>query len=190
MAASGKGFYFPQDHRFEPVYAYDDYPGEFQHRSARMKVPSINVIPDLRFEYSYVRSIQRYVKLTRTITPVPPSKEGGEDDEASYEKVELVESEQELSPAASTALVPVETIEVEWKKVLWTTARDQLISPFLQGALWAIASFYLSPFSSEAGAKLGTFVRSKLPSKEGKGVSFLRKYAGAFGVSSRKEALS
>ena len=36
-----------------------------------------------------------------------------------------------------------EVVRVEWSKVLWVTTRDQILSPFIQGALWYVADLQL-----------------------------------------------
>ncbi|TFK26577.1 hypothetical protein FA15DRAFT_615503 [Coprinopsis marcescibilis] len=149
-------------------------------------------IPDLRFEYSYLRSIQPFVKIQRVNNAVASTESessDGEDDE-SYEKVNLTQKEVgrengETSPPLASQ--SSEIIQVEWANVLWTTAKDQVLSPFIQGALWALASYYISPLSSELGAKMGLLARSKLPSREGTGISWLRRFSGAFGISTKQD---
>lgn len=51
-----------------------------------------------------------------------------------------------IAPYITTRRVPsgeeeeegLEVVGVEWRKVLWITTRDQLISPLLQGAIWYV----------------------------------------------------
>jgi hypothetical protein len=80
-------------------------------KRAKTKLPAI---PDLRFEYSYLKNIQPFVKIKRVATRAH-AREG---------EVEVAEES------------PREIIEIEWGKVLWITLRDQVISPLLQGTLW------------------------------------------------------
>ncbi|KAF6764286.1 hypothetical protein DFP72DRAFT_1059283 [Ephemerocybe angulata] len=133
-------------------------------------------IPDLRFEYSYMRSLQSFVKITRTEVYEPSRKPvplEDDSDEGSYEKLDFDSEtgqpgEGEVGRnAAATTVSSTEVIEVQWGKVLWITTRDQVISPLIQGALWAIASSYLTPFTWGLGSKLGTAIHKKLPAKEG-----------------------
>ncbi|EPQ50148.1 hypothetical protein GLOTRDRAFT_112754 [Gloeophyllum trabeum ATCC 11539] len=84
------------------------------------------VLPDLRFETSYLKSIKRYVQVS----------EG--------EAGELEHRDEKEGMIAGPLLRDVE-VQVEWGKVLWVTLRDQVISPFLQGALWGYASLFIRP---------------------------------------------
>lgn len=98
------------------------------------------VIPDLRFEYSYLRSIRPYVHLERTGEhPVSFQQHSSEDELlAEYEKVEP-HSPSEKPDKETTVLQTSgtrEVVHVQWQKVLWVTTRDQVISPLLQGVLW------------------------------------------------------
>ncbi|KAI5123226.1 hypothetical protein M0805_001315 [Coniferiporia weirii] len=43
---------------------------------------------------------------------------------------------------------PIEVVGIDWRKVAWITARDQLISPLLQGAVWGVASIFIRPIFS------------------------------------------
>ncbi|KAJ3535017.1 hypothetical protein NMY22_g6674 [Coprinellus aureogranulatus] len=68
-----------------------------EHQPAAHPPRLVPTIPDLRFEFSYLRSLQPYVKITRTteVQPSPnaASKSGssvlGDDDDRSYEKVQF-----------------------------------------------------------------------------------------------------
>lgn len=154
--------------------------------------PRLPVIPDLRFEYSYVRSVRRYVQVER-VSP-PQSSE--------HEEYEAIDVPRHQEKSGEVSLRPSEVITVQWGKVLWVTFRDQVISPFVQGTLWcvyrsimgrllaklvhecrAIASFYLSPVSAQVGSRLGIFVHQKLPTKEGTGISWLRSKMQSAGLS-------
>ncbi|KAJ3761266.1 hypothetical protein EV361DRAFT_796293 [Lentinula raphanica] len=132
--------------------------------------PHLPPLPDLRFELTYLRSIQPFVRLRRR--PSPDA------------KVESV-SKDENSPFSEQA-GPAEVIEIEWMHVLWVTARDQIISPLIQGTLWALISFYLSPFSARIGHGLIERLpsRSTITKKEGRGAGFLREWAKGLGLSS------
>ncbi|KAF8962575.1 hypothetical protein BDZ97DRAFT_1662706 [Flammula alnicola] len=162
---------------------------------ARARLP---VIPDLRFEYSYLRSIRPYVEVE--VERVGGASENPYTEvelvdqtlvEEGYEKLDTsleitrIEKETEVTvvrPSAPSG--PSEIIRVQWKKVIWVTMRDQVISPLLQGALWALASYYLTPFSAQIGSRMGTFVHERMPTKEGLGVTWLRNWAKNIGLSS------
>ncbi|KAH9478617.1 hypothetical protein JR316_0009074 [Psilocybe cubensis] len=176
-------------------------------RSPRARLP---VIPDLRFEYSYMRSIQPYVHVERLSTgeavPRPTDVElvdQGMLDESGFVTLDatlgmqgketekgFAEGEVALKPPSQTepASGPSEIIHLQWKKIAWVTVRDQVISPLVQGAAWALASYYIRPFSLEFGSRMGTFVHQRLPTKEGLGVSWLRDWAKSIGLTSSNAA--
>jgi hypothetical protein len=85
-------------------------------------------IRDLRFEYSYIHSIQPYVEFRRRSEGGSAiSKEGVIDDEG--EPVNRKERELRRTSGG-------EVVHIKWGKVAWITIRDQIISPLLQGAFW------------------------------------------------------
>lgn len=84
------------------------------------------IIPDLRFEHSYLRSIQPYVAIRH----VPTHSTNLESEYVNLDGSEEVEKGQELQNVRS------EVIHIQWGRVTWVTTRDQIISPLLQGALW------------------------------------------------------
>ncbi|GLB42178.1 hypothetical protein LshimejAT787_1101930 [Lyophyllum shimeji] len=145
-----------------------DHPGS---HSAHPHPARLPVIPDLRFEYSYLRSIQRYVTIRRQ-QPSDHPEQRREDN--GFEKVGR-DTDYEPRPSSSNA--PSEVIEIQWGRVAWITTRDQVISPLLQGALWALASYFLTPFSAQLGAKMGNLAHTRFsPSEEGPGVGWLRRW--------------
>ncbi|KAG6812900.1 hypothetical protein H0H92_015635 [Tricholoma furcatifolium] len=87
-------------------YPHSSYDTHEQHPH-NAQLPAI---PDLRFEYSYLRSIQRFI----TVTP-------------SHRSL-TVHDEKRLR-------ISQESVDIQWGKVVWITMRDQVISPLLQGAL-------------------------------------------------------
>ena len=68
------------------------------------KLPAI---PDMRFESSYLKKIQPFVR---------------------------VETNDTVSGSSRDEL-PHEVIKVQWTIVIWVTIRDQVMSPFVQGIL-------------------------------------------------------
>ncbi|KAH8828639.1 hypothetical protein DL96DRAFT_1428176, partial [Flagelloscypha sp. PMI_526] len=109
---------------------------EEQHPHA-VRLPAV---PDLRFEQTYIKSIQPFVKVQRK----PHGK--GED------------------------------VDIRWGRVSYVTIRDQVLSPFLQGALWALLSAYLGP--AFLGAWEGLKGLSPLHRQEGTGAKALRRWTG------------
>jgi hypothetical protein len=101
--------------------AHKDQP--YHHHEDRPRLPDI---PDLRFEYSYVRSVRRYVQVERVLQP----------QSAEQEDYEAVDASQQREKSGEVSLRPSEVITVQWGKVIWVTFRDQVISPFVQGTLW------------------------------------------------------
>jgi hypothetical protein len=112
----------------------DGYPAHIHTPNSR---PHLPVIPDLRFEYSYLRRVRPYVQIERSASasvlhPVNPAHE--------YERMNIPGDQKEtegndktLSP---TPIPASEIIHVQWEKIIWVTVRDQVVSPLLQGALW------------------------------------------------------
>jgi hypothetical protein len=47
----------------------------------------------------------------------------------------------------------------------------------------ALASYYITPFSTQLGSKVGTFVHESIPTKEGSAIGWLRTWAKSFGLS-------
>ncbi|KDR80195.1 hypothetical protein GALMADRAFT_242475 [Galerina marginata CBS 339.88] len=163
-------------HRHHPHHPTQD--------PAHHKTRGLPAIPDLRFESSYVRSVQGYVSVERvdraSFDVDLDGQEGRED-----EDFETVDAGSRRESKGKAVVRKEEKITVQWNKVLWVTVRDQVVSPLLQGALWALASYYVRPFSAELGSKMGTFVRGGLPTirKEGSAVSWLRGWAKSIGLS-------
>ncbi|KAG5732232.1 hypothetical protein E4T56_gene11490 [Termitomyces sp. T112] len=141
----------PKPHHFDE----DDRDELYPHR------PSLPPIPDLRFEHSYLRSIQRFITARQDQTS--SSVYGGK-------------SKDEVTLQTCS-----EVIDIQWTKVFWITMRDQVISPLLQGTLWAIAGYYLSPVAAQFGSRVGGYTRSLFPSQEGSGVTWLRSWVGGLG---------
>ncbi|KAG6907366.1 hypothetical protein DXG01_009187 [Tephrocybe rancida] len=94
------------------------HPGYNERDSAHPHQVHLPVIPDLRFEHSYLRSIQRFIIIRRSPAPLSD---------------ELEDEKRLLSPSLTT-----EVVDIQWSKVLWITTRDQVISPLVQGALCAV----------------------------------------------------
>ncbi|KJA25446.1 hypothetical protein HYPSUDRAFT_199610 [Hypholoma sublateritium FD-334 SS-4] len=174
-----------------PVVFHERKHLELDGHHAHTPVPLLPVIPDLRFESSYVRSVRRYIDVERvgpTTDPANADLHALIGDE--YEQVDPASDSDDQDTkittdgaGAAVRTVPSEIIRVQWKNVIWVTLRDQLISPLLQGALWALASYYITPFSAQLGSRMGTFVHQSLPTKEGGGVTWLRNWAKNIGFS-------
>ncbi|TFK32341.1 hypothetical protein BDQ12DRAFT_638886 [Crucibulum laeve] len=165
--ASAPPFVFHQ-----PKHARPEHDTTHPHRA---RLP---VIPDLRFEHSYLRSIRPYIQVRKLSNSENSQKRREEsEDEPGYEKVDLSIVDKgkgkELEPTAIPAVVG-EVVDIQWNKVIWITTRDQVISPLLQGALWALASYFLTPFVAQLGGKVGGYVRSKIHPREGGGITWLR----------------
>jgi len=97
-------------------------------------------IPDLRFEQNYLRSLRRFIHFE----DVKPQ-EHKEDKSAQIAEV----------GGSGPYGVP---LVIDWGGVLYITARDQIFSPFAQGAVLAVAALYLRPFLRALGARIRTNV--------------------------------
>ncbi|KAG6815821.1 hypothetical protein H0H87_011120, partial [Tephrocybe sp. NHM501043] len=94
------------------------HPGYHQRDEAHPHQAQLPAIPDLRFEHSYLRSIQRFITVRRgTIT------------------LNIRRNEVEDEKQAQSLSTGTEVVDIQWSKVAWITTRDQIISPLLQGAL-------------------------------------------------------
>ncbi|KAK0442749.1 uncharacterized protein EV420DRAFT_1278197 [Desarmillaria tabescens] len=128
----------------------------------RHRRASIPPIPDLRFETAYLSKIRPFVHLER----VPAPREASDDFETVGD--DILYGNEGKQPAR-------EVLEIDWKNVLWVTFRDQVLTMWVQGALWAIVGFYLRPIYTQAGKR---FKR-----KEGGAVSWLRNWVKQLGLS-------
>lgn len=112
-----------------------DRPIKQKDRAARPHLP----IPDLRFEQSFLRSIEKYVHV-----------EGASRrDEKGKEKDDMKAVTHTEGPIVVGSLPRVSS--VDWGPVLWITFRDQVFSPWAQGALWCDPS---SRHSAHGGANM------------------------------------
>jgi len=133
----------PTFHFHQPKFQgdFEDRFIDRQHRDRDRATTTAQIppIPDLRFESSFVRSIQRYVRVTRATPVSGTSGKTTPKSEEDYEKVDL-DSENGQSVGtderAGSVTGPSEVIEVQWTKVLWIITKDQVLSPLIQGALW------------------------------------------------------
>jgi hypothetical protein len=98
---------------------------ESEHHQHHVRLP---VIPDLRFEASYLRSISPYVHVSEGSMVDSDSTR----QESAPEKGKAKVTEKETSTQIGHA------VRIEWASVAWITVRDQVISPLLQGALWCV----------------------------------------------------
>ncbi|KAJ7901613.1 hypothetical protein B0H13DRAFT_1621800, partial [Mycena leptocephala] len=114
---------------------------------------ALTTVPDLRFEYGFLKSVRPYFRL-RT------------NDSKGKEK-------ETDAHAGNVVAGPVDTLDIQWLDVAWITTRDQVLSPLLQGALWAIAGHFLTPFYGQA--------RSFIPSPPEGGIAkWLRSWVQSF----------
>ncbi|KAI0366787.1 hypothetical protein BV20DRAFT_619776 [Pilatotrama ljubarskyi] len=143
--------------------------------SERRRIPPV---PDMRFEYSYVRSVAPYVHL-EVAPPAEPSVIASE--KGKEKAVEGADAGEVSVPARSSSRA-VEVARVEWGRIFWITTRDQVISPLVQGALWGVASHFLRPLGALLGAHIRAWwsrgeTRGKdAPDIEGNGVQWLRNW--------------
>ena len=113
-----------------------------QHKKVVQQILVLGYISDLRFEYSYLRSVLPYIQIERSssasiLTDVHPTDPAHE-----YERINIPGDQKETEGTDKTlSPTPVHTpeiIHIQWGKVIWITVRDQVVSPLLQGALWSV----------------------------------------------------
>ncbi|TBU27017.1 hypothetical protein BD311DRAFT_666390 [Dichomitus squalens] len=149
------------------IHASEEAEDRYRRITERRRIPPV---PDLRFEYSYLRSVGQYVHLERP-NQTRSSEKG-------KEKAADVEEEQEESAATGSG----EVLHVQWGRILWITTRDQLLSPLLQGALWGVASHFLRPLGAMLGAHIRAWWRKGATRKdapEGNVAQWLRSTIGS-----------
>ncbi|KAJ7100622.1 hypothetical protein B0H15DRAFT_455831 [Mycena belliarum] len=135
-----------------PFVAHD--PKHIDPQEEHPRRAALTTVPDLRFEYGFLKSVRPYFRLQETA-----SKGKGKEKEE-----------------AGDATEPGDALEIQWQDIAWVTTRDQVLSPLLQGALWAIAGYFLTPFYGQ--------VRSFVPSPPEGGISkWLRGWAQSFASS-------
>lgn len=92
------------------------------------RAPRLPVIPDLRFEQSYLRSVSRYVLFQRSsVVTLDNSWVQADSD---------VPGKGKEKESVVLTQLSAEVLEVQWRDVVWVTIRDQVLSPLFQGALW------------------------------------------------------
>lgn len=107
-----------------------------QRIAERRRIPPV---PDLRFEYSYVRSVAPYVHIEQVSSEqasIPTSEKG---------KEKAVEGVDAVEPTTGATRQVTDVVRVDWGRIVWITTRDQVISPLVQGALWCVLSALLLP---------------------------------------------
>ncbi|KZT25689.1 hypothetical protein NEOLEDRAFT_1043061, partial [Neolentinus lepideus HHB14362 ss-1] len=114
----------------------------------RLRNPTL---PDLRFETSYLKSIRQYVQVS--------------------------EEEQEWDGKMQPIRRDVQ-VQVVWARVLWVTVRDQVLSPFVQGAVWGYASLFIVPLFTGLRSRTGLASKPK-KTEEGKAAGWLRSWLKA-----------
>jgi hypothetical protein len=92
----------------------DHKPFERLHFGPERRAAAIPPVPDLRFEYTYLKNIRPHVHIEHSSNE---AKKGADSSESSATN---------------------EVVHVEWSSVLWITLKEQLISPLVQGALWYV----------------------------------------------------
>jgi len=129
--------------------------------SGRPKGPPI---PDLRFEQSYLSSIQSFISYASP-KPTSPSSPKKAQSAKSVRRKEAQETSEKLGivdsgDAGNNEVVDSlygTPIDIKWKGVAWVTTRDQLISPLIQGTVWGVLGIFLMPMSTQAGQSIRSF---------------------------------
>lgn len=126
--------------------AYDDSLFGNGHHQSHKRTEKLPVIPDLRFEYSYLRSIRHHIHIERmhvhSVSAQQHHSMSTKELLDDYEKAKLPEEASQGGAQCLSVQGPSqgskEVIHVQWKKAIWVTVRDQIMSPFLQGAFWCV----------------------------------------------------
>ncbi|KAJ6558679.1 hypothetical protein B0H10DRAFT_1726356, partial [Mycena sp. CBHHK59/15] len=126
---------------------------------------ALTSVPDLRFEYGFLKSVRPYFRLRPD--PVSGDPKGKR-------------KEKEGEPPREATAESSEVLEIQWQDVAWVTTRDQVLSPLLQGALWAIAGYFLTPLYSNFYGQARSFIPTP---PEGGIAKWLRGWVRSFGGS-------
>lgn len=121
--------------------------------SSNLPINPSALIPDLRFEQSYIASIRSFIHelepsqahREKIAARKAEHEEGGsgwhiggdpedEDDEPRFVEARNPKGEPELW---------VGRLRVDWVPLLYVTMRDQILSPMVQGALWGVVGLFL-----------------------------------------------
>ncbi|KAF8488079.1 hypothetical protein JB92DRAFT_3018286 [Gautieria morchelliformis] len=148
-------------------------------------------IPDLRFEQSYLLSLQRFIHhddaqecfIARTDAKIANSARKGE-------KLTKEKSIDMAGKSSGTEAgfygVP---LRLDWGGILYVTIRNQILSPFAQGAALLVLTLYLRPFLRTLGGRIRKHVirswRSTFPPLEPHiqvGTGWMRKQLREFSV--------
>lgn len=148
-----------------------------QHRSRRRaereqareanRVPTLP-LPDVRFEQSYLLSIQPFMRPTPSTSGVSSqqiAEQPPQPAKSTRDKRRRVEESLALvtDPAASQHAAELDgasppgnpmdrlfsttkgnAISIDWSSIAYITVRDQVFSPLVQGALWALGGIFYS----------------------------------------------
>ncbi|PCH35189.1 hypothetical protein WOLCODRAFT_125559 [Wolfiporia cocos MD-104 SS10] len=149
----------------------EQYPDRHDSHVSRRRMP---VVPDMRFEQGFLQSIRPYVRIERAAL--------GRVGELKGEEHAPSGAGERRGTDTSAASLPREMIEVQWGRVMWITARDQIISPLIQGVLRGVAGVFLVPLLPELKARLHAWwargaAHPGRPLNEGHGVGVLRSWA-------------
>ncbi|OCH86152.1 hypothetical protein OBBRIDRAFT_797491 [Obba rivulosa] len=163
------------EHKDSPIHSHS--PSQHAHRA--------RPLPDFRFESSYLRSIAPYVHAERAVSAVVAHDEKGKG-----RAVEGMTGEGAVAVAEIVmSSASTEVVRIDWGRVAWVTARDQILVPLIQGALWGLLSDYLRPLGAVAGARFRRWWaagagRPDGPQVEGHGVGWLRNWISSLTASS------
>lgn len=98
-----------------PFVAHD--PKHIDPEEEHPRRAALTTVPDLRFEYGFLKSVRPYFRLRSA------------DDFKGKGK-------EKETGAGNAVTGPADTLEIQWLDVAWVTTRDQVLSPLAQGALW------------------------------------------------------
>jgi len=126
-----------------PFVAHD--PKHVDLEAEQPRRDALHSVPDLRFEYGFLRSVRPYFRLRANDSSVKGK-----------EKATGGETDPDAGNSGLAVSGPADTLEIQWLDVAWVTTRDQVLSPLAQGALWAIAGHFLTPFLGQARSFIPT----------------------------------
>ncbi|WWC61222.1 uncharacterized protein I303_103802 [Kwoniella dejecticola CBS 10117] len=135
-------------HQHQHQHQHNDHSDHLRARKEGRKRVKQNmpVMPDLRFEQSYLLSIRPY------LTPHPTAQ--AIDKKGAVEKSSKPSGTLVTSAEEDRIFHWGRQVDVDWSNVIWVTLRDQVVSPLVQGALWGWATIFLATTGAVLRANL------------------------------------
>ncbi|KAI0806233.1 hypothetical protein BC629DRAFT_1486393 [Irpex lacteus] len=112
----------PTSPYFQHAPQHPHHPHHHPHHDDHRR--GIPPLPDLSFERTYIKSIKRHIH---------------------HSDSNILEGDSDHTELVTLHRREAESVRLDWGKVALVTVRDQMLMPFLQGAIWGLTTIYLIP---------------------------------------------